>query len=164
MVPTILGGAREDSDGEQEEMSREDKMKVRATVKPWMRHKMHTVRKKNRMLHVAHIVQYFMFKTLTAISLVFAGRDGYLEKLKTPLSIFVGNVAFMYGILIMALYTANLAAFMTVNNMNNEIENIDDLKKTGGSIAVRCPAGEPPPWDFNFVTEYLFMSRRAAAG
>ena len=67
---------------------------------------------------------------MNAVSLVFAGRDASLSEFKSPHAKFIGNVAFMCGIVIMALYTANLAAFMTVQNMEQKISGLDSLKQT----------------------------------
>ena len=68
--------------------------------------------------------------TMNAIAIVIGGRDGVLEQFKTPMARFVGNASLICGIWIMALYTANLAAFMTVQNMEQKISGLDSLKQT----------------------------------
>ena len=115
-------------------------------------------------MYVVTVIQHVLTEWMHAIALVIGGRDGPLEEIKTPLGRVIGNLGFFCGILIMSLYTANLAAFMTVANIVNQIKGVDDLKKTEGAIAIRCPANEPPPSTIanggNFITEYLWKNHR----
>ena len=85
--------------------------------------------KKSPLMAFVRVGRYLLFATMNAVSLVFAGRDASLSEFKSPHAKFIGNVAFMCGIVIMALYTANLAAFMTVQNMEQKISGLDTLKQ-----------------------------------
>jgi ABC-type amino acid transport substrate-binding protein len=114
---------------------------------------------RGRCTEFVRVIQYMLIHTMNAIAIVIGGRDGVLEQFKTPMARFIGNASLICGIWIMALYTANLAAFMTVQNMAQDIMSLDDLKQRTGPIAIQCPVDKPleENWEHNFITQYLYQ-------
>jgi len=104
--------------------------------------------------------QIVMFALMSTLTMILAGRDAAIEVLASPLGQALGNLAFMTGVLIMALYTANLAAFMTVRNVRGRIENMDDLAQRTEPVGLICVTGKPKR-NYDAITEYLYAEYRS---
>ena len=88
---------------------------------------------------------------------LFTGRDSKISGREAPLAKFVAEVAYILGIFVIGLYTANLAANLTLSNLVNEIKGIEDIRRLNGNIVLWCAEGATSPSiDTNAVHLWLF--------
>lgn len=97
--------------------------------------------KKTRTIHK------FVFQQLSVFAILI-GRDGQIEEVKTLAGRFIGSFLLLFGVLFCSIWTANLAATLTVAQLA-EVQGIEDIR--GQAVTTMCSAnGEK-----NFVQEYL---------